>query len=84
MSDTEATAAHTRRWKALLAEYRAVENEHVDLLSSSTEPFSVEQKAQLMESAARRKAVLQKAQTFAREWFDDQDLRTGSPRLLSE
>jgi hypothetical protein len=67
----EATSAHARRWKALLAEYSAAENEHVDLLSSSTEPFSVGQKAQLMASAVRRKALLQKAQTFAREWFDD-------------
>jgi hypothetical protein len=35
----EATSAHARRWKALLAEYSAAENEHVDFLSSSTEPF---------------------------------------------
>jgi hypothetical protein len=62
----EATSAHARRWKALLAEYSAAENEHVDLLSSSTEPFSVGQKAQFMGSTARRKALLQKAQTFAR------------------
>jgi hypothetical protein len=71
MLDTEATAVYHRRWKALLAEYRAAETEHADLLSSSTEPFSVGEKAQLMASAARRKALLQKARTFALEWFDD-------------
>jgi hypothetical protein len=70
MSDTEATAAYARRWKALLAEYSAAENKHVDLLSSPTEPFSVGQKAQFMGSTARRKALLQKAKALAREWFD--------------
>jgi hypothetical protein len=70
MSDAVATAAYARRWRVLLAEYSAAETEHVDLLSSSTEPFSVGQKAQLMVSPARRKVLLQKAQTFAREWFD--------------
>jgi hypothetical protein len=70
MSDTVATAAYARRWEALLARYRAAENEHVDLLSSSTKPFSVGQKSQLLASAARRKALLDEAQTFAREWLD--------------
>jgi hypothetical protein len=69
MSDTVANAAYARRWNALLAEYSAAETEHLEFLSLSTEPFSVGQKAQLMASAARRKALLQKAQTFAREWF---------------
>jgi hypothetical protein len=36
-----------RRWEALLAEYGAAEEEHVDLLSSFSEPFSVEQKSSI-------------------------------------
>jgi hypothetical protein len=70
MSDTVANAAYAHRWRALLAEYSAAETEHLEFLSSSIEPFSVGQKAQLIAGAARRKALLQQAQTFAREWFD--------------
>jgi hypothetical protein len=44
MSDTEATAAYIRRWTALLAEFNAAENDHLEFLSSSTEPFSAGQK----------------------------------------
>jgi hypothetical protein len=62
-------AVYIRRWEALLAEYGAAEEEHVDLLSSFSEPFSVEQKAQLMACAARRKTLLRKGQKFARAWF---------------
>jgi ABC-type uncharacterized transport system involved in gliding motility auxiliary subunit len=69
MSDAVATIAYVRRCEALLAEYGAAEEERVDLLSSFTEPFSVEQKAQLMACAARRDTLLRTAHKFARAWF---------------
>lgn len=56
------------RWDALLAENSSLHQEHLDLLSKFTPPFSRQQKAEFEASALRRSKLLRKMQDLVSEW----------------
>ena len=68
MSDDTPADAYSRRWHALLAENRVLQKEHMDLISSWTPPFSVQQIAQLKSSTARRDKISLKLAELVDEW----------------
>jgi hypothetical protein len=51
------TDPYARRWHALLVENIAIPNEHAELTSSFTRPFSAQQKVQLNANAGRRQKL---------------------------
>lgn len=59
---------YATRWTALLAEHSILHKEHVDLRSSFTPPFSVEQIVQLEASAARLGSLPPKIQELVEDW----------------
>jgi hypothetical protein len=59
---------YAKRWTALLAEHSILHKEHVDLRSSFTPPFSVEQIVQLEASAARFGSLPPKIQQLVEDW----------------
>jgi aspartate carbamoyltransferase regulatory subunit len=65
---------YAQRWAALLAENSILHKEHVDLLSSFTPPFSVEQIAQLKVSAARFGSLPPKIQQLVEDWAKSRPL----------
>ena len=66
MADLTPTDSYTRRWRALLAE-----NEHLEVISSFTPPFSAQQEAQLNVNAARRQELTLKLHDLVDEWAVD-------------
>jgi hypothetical protein len=71
MPDAASTEAYARRWQALLAESRALQQEHMDLISSWNPPFTVQQTAQLASSAARRDEISVKLAKLVDDWAAD-------------
>jgi len=71
MSDDTPADAYARRWHALLAENRVLQKEHMDLISSWTPPFSVQQIAQLKASAARSDKISLELAELVDEWAAD-------------
>jgi hypothetical protein len=71
MPDAASTEAYARRWQALLAESRALQKEHMDLISSWNPPFTVQQTAQLASSAARREEIIVKLAKLVDDWAAD-------------
>jgi hypothetical protein len=71
MSDPAFAGLCAPRWNALLAENSVLHQEHVDLLSSFTPPFSPKQIAQLEASAARRANLVRKMQELVNEWTNN-------------
>jgi hypothetical protein len=71
MPDATSTEAYSRRWQALLAESRALQKEHMDLISSWTPPFSLQQTAQLASGAARRDEISAKLAQLVDDWAAD-------------
>lgn len=71
MPDATSTEVYTGRWQALLAESSALQKEHLDLMSSWTPPFSVQQAAQLESSAARRNEISVKLAELVDDWAAD-------------
>jgi hypothetical protein len=59
---------YATRWTALLAEHSILQKEHVDLRSTFTPPFSVEQTVQLEASAARFGSLPPKIQQLVEDW----------------
>jgi hypothetical protein len=59
---------YATRWTALLAEHSILHKEHIDLRSSFTPPFSVEQTVQLETSAARFGSLPPKIQQLVEDW----------------
>ena len=59
---------YATRWTALLAEHSILHKEHVDLQSSFTPPFSVEQIVQLEASTARFGSLPPKIQQLVEDW----------------
>lgn len=59
------------RWAALLTENSILHQEHMDLLSKFTPPFSRQQIAELEASAARREKLLQRLQVLVTEWTNE-------------
>jgi hypothetical protein len=68
MTDHSLTGSYASRWDALLAEHSILHKEHIDLLSSFTQPLSVHQIAQLEVSAARRAVLPKKIRKLVEEW----------------
>jgi hypothetical protein len=71
MPNATTTEAYSHRWQALLAESSALQKEHMDLISSWTPPFSVQQTAQLASSAARREEISAKLARLVDDWAAD-------------
>jgi hypothetical protein len=71
MSYETPTDAYARRWQAILAENRVLQKEHMDLISSWTPPFSVQQIAQLKASAARSDKISLELAELVDEWAAD-------------
>ena len=59
------------RWDALLAENSILHQEHMELLSKFTPPFSLQQIAELEASAAQREKLLQRVQVLVTEWTNE-------------
>jgi hypothetical protein len=59
------------RWDALLAENSIIHQQHVELLSKFTPPFSRQQIAELEASAERREKLLQRLQVLVTEWTNE-------------
>jgi hypothetical protein len=77
------TDPYARRWHALLAENTAIQNEHRELTSSFTQPFSPQQKVQLNANAVRRQKLSLKLHDLVDEWTADANGRASLPRALS-
>jgi hypothetical protein len=71
MSDPTPTNPYARRWHVLLAENTAIQNQHLELISSFTPPFSAQQMVQLNASAARRQELTLKLHDLVDEWAAD-------------
>ena len=71
MSDPTPTNPYTRRWHALLADNEAIQNEHLELISAFSQPFSREQLAQLDASTARLQKLSLKLHDLVDEWAAD-------------
>jgi hypothetical protein len=59
------------RWHTLLAEHTAIQNEHLELVSSFTKPFSAKQTMQLNASAARLQTLNRKLHALVDDWSAD-------------
>jgi hypothetical protein len=68
MTDHASTDSCANRWEALLAEHSILHREHIDLLSSFTQPLSAQQIAQLEASAARRAELPTKIRELVEDW----------------
>jgi hypothetical protein len=77
------TDPYARRWHALLVENIAIPNEHAELTSSFTRPFSAQQKVQLNANAVRRQKLSLKLHDLVDEWLADANGRASLPRALS-
>jgi hypothetical protein len=71
MSDLTPTNPYTPRWHALLAEHTAIQNEHLELISSFTKPLSAKQTMQLNASAARLQSLNLKLRDLVEDWAAD-------------
>jgi hypothetical protein len=71
MSDPSPTDPYARRWHALLAENTVLQKEHLDLLSSLTQPFSAQQKALLKASGTRLQKLNDKLHDLVNDWSAD-------------
>jgi hypothetical protein len=71
MSDLKQTNSFAVRWHALLAEHTTIQNEHIELISSFTKPFSAKQTMQLNASAARLQKLNLKLHTLVDDWSAD-------------
>jgi hypothetical protein len=71
MPDPSPINPYARRWRALLAENTAIQNEDLQLISSFTPPFSARQMVQLNASAARRQELTLKLHDLVDEWAAD-------------
>ena len=71
MSDSRQTNPYAVRWHTLLAEHTAIQNEHLELVSSFTKPFSAKQTMQLNASAARLQKLSLKLHTLVDDWSAD-------------
>ena len=63
MSDPTPTDPYARRWHALLAE-----NEHLEIISAFSPPFSAQQEVQLNASAGRRQELTLKLHSLVDDW----------------
>jgi hypothetical protein len=59
------------RWHALLVANTAIQNEHLELVSSLTKPFSAKQTMQLNASVARLQKLSRELQTLVGDWSAD-------------
>jgi hypothetical protein len=75
------TNPYAWRWRALLAENTAIQNEHRELTSSFTRPFSPQQKVQLNANAVRRQKLRLKLHDLVDEWTADANERASLPAL---
>jgi hypothetical protein len=80
MSDPMPTNLYARRWHALLAENTAIQNEHLELISSFTPPFSSQQEARLEASAARLQKLGIKLHELVDDWSTDASGDASLPR----
>ena len=71
MSDPAPTNPYALRWHALLAEHTAIQNEHLELISSFTKPFSAKQTMELNASAAQLLKLNRKLHTLVDDWSAD-------------
>jgi hypothetical protein len=71
MPDATSTEVYAGRWQALLAESSALQKEHMDLISSWSPPFTVQQTAQLASSVARRDEISAKLAKLVDDWAAD-------------
>lgn len=71
MSLPSFASLYALRWDALLAENSSLHQEHLDLLSKSTPPFSRQQAAEFEASALRRSKLLGKMQELVSEWTNE-------------
>jgi hypothetical protein len=71
MSDPTPTNPYAPRWHALLAEHAAIQNDHVELISSFTKPYSAQQTMQLNASTARVQKLNQKLHALVDDWSAD-------------
>jgi hypothetical protein len=71
MSDPTSTNPLALRWHTLLAEHTAIQNEHLELVSSFTKPFSAKQTMQLNASAARLQTLNRKLHSLVDDWSAD-------------
>ena len=68
MSDPTLTSPYAPRWHALLAEHTAIQNEHLELISSFRKPFSAQETMQLNASAARLQKLSLKLHALVDDW----------------
>jgi hypothetical protein len=60
-----------QRWHALLVANTVIQNEHLELVSSFTKPFSAKQKMQLNANAVRLQNLSLELHTLVDEWSAD-------------
>jgi hypothetical protein len=75
MEDPTPAQLFAQRWDALLAERTAIENEHLGLLSSHSNPFSAHQTMQLNASVARLRKLNLKLRDLVDDWSADARLK---------
>lgn len=68
MSNPTPTNSYAVRWHALLAEHTAIQDQHLELISSFTKPFSAKQTMQLSTSAARLQKLSLKLHALVGDW----------------
>ena len=71
---------YAQRWHAILAEHTAIQNEHLELLSSFAKPFSAKQTMQLNASAARLQNLNRKLHALVDDWSADARPKNIEPR----
>ena len=71
MSDSRQTNPFAARWHTLLAEHAVIQNEHLELVSLFTKPFSAKQTMQLNASAARLQKLNLKLHALVDDWSAD-------------
>jgi hypothetical protein len=71
MSDPTQTSPYAPRWHALLMEHIAIQNEHLELISSFRKPFSAKETMQLNASAARLQKLNLKLHALVDDWAAD-------------
>lgn len=70
MTDAASTNPWATRWDALRAENGVLDREQLELLSSFTPPFSLQQIAQLEAAATRRGNLVGKMRVLVDDWTD--------------
>ena len=71
LADPAPTNPYVQGWHALLAENDAIQKQHLELISSFTQPFSRQQMAQLEASTARLQKLNLKLHDLVDEWSAD-------------